>query len=414
MGKQNTIKLYPWFSSLSSDLLFFVAVDTLFLTIAVEMTPFLIALMITIGTLVCILLQYPLLKIIKIIGNQNSIRVGTFLLFLSAVFYTTANIICAFIACIFYYIALFFIEMKVNILKNNINKQDNATYMKTEAKAKLLYSVYTLIIICISAPLFNLNHYIPMFLCVFFAFCAFIFSFFIKDIKQPESQQKEITTNSLPKSIKLIIISSILFVPLLVVASTNAKLLTQEIFESLFSLDKIVYFVSGIVLAMRIARVISVSLFSKYCNKVKHQSLFIMSVLLLISVLFVFVGGLVQDITGYVFITLGCVGLFALIDPYQIVIKNLIIKQTSNYQTQKALSLNYSSINIGNLFLNICVTLFLIKINLSYLFILFIFFALIEIVIILILIKTFSHQKIIKDTSVKNSNKITKEDIKEN
>ncbi len=74
MQKVSTIKLYPYFSSLSGDLLFFMAIDTIFLSTVKGMTASQIALMTALGTLVCLVLQFPLLQLIKKIGNQNAIK----------------------------------------------------------------------------------------------------------------------------------------------------------------------------------------------------------------------------------------------------------------------------------------------------------------------------------------------------
>ena len=195
MQKVSTIKLYPYFSSLSGDLLFFMAIDTIFLSTVKGMTASQIALMTALGTLVCLVLQFPLLQLIKKIGNQNAIKIGTFLLFASACLYTFGEIICAFIACAFYYLALFFIEMKVNILKNNLNNENRQDYMKIDSKSKLLFSIYTLIIIFIAPPLFNINSLIPMYFCMFFAFASFVFSFFIKDASNNSSQENKNNEN---------------------------------------------------------------------------------------------------------------------------------------------------------------------------------------------------------------------------
>ena len=35
------VKLYPWFAGLTGDLLFYIAIDTLFLTVVKELTPLL-------------------------------------------------------------------------------------------------------------------------------------------------------------------------------------------------------------------------------------------------------------------------------------------------------------------------------------------------------------------------------------
>ena len=390
MYKSNTIKLYPWFSSISGDLLFFIAIDTLFLSTVRGLTASQIALMTAIGTLACVALQYPLLRLIKLIGNQNAIRIGTFLLLCSACLYAFGNIPLTFLACIFYYLALFFIEMKVNILKNNLDYTNNSQdYMGIDSRSKLLYSIYTLIIILISAPLFNINPYIPMYCCIFFALIAFIFSFFIKDVSiNQENTLNQAQLYKLPKPIIIAIIASVLFVPLLIISTTNAKLLTQEMLENAYNLESIVYFVSGLVLAGRLMRVISVFCFGKYCNKLTEKSLLTMTILLLVSILSIICGGILSGILGYIFILIGFGALFGLIDPYQLVIKNFILKNTQGYTAQKALSLNYTAISIGQLLLNFIATIVLLKLPIIYALITFAIFAIIEVVIIVILLKS--------------------------
>ena len=390
MYKSNTIKLYPWFSSISGDLLFFIAIDTLFLSTVRGLMASQIALMTAIGTLVCVALQYPLLRLIKLVGNQNAIRIGTFLLLCSACLYAFGNIPLTFLACIFYYFALFFIEMKVNILKNNLDYTNNSQeYMRIDSRSKLLYSIYTLIIILISAPLFNINPYIPMYCCIFFALIAFIFSFFIKDVSvNQENTLDQAQSYKLSKPIIIAIIASVLFVPLLIISTTNAKLLTQEMLENAYNLESIVYFVSGLVLAGRLMRVISVFCFGKYCNKLTEKSLLTMTILLLVSILSIICGGILSGILGYIFILIGFGALFGLIDPYQLVIKNFILKNTQGYTAQKALSLNYTAISLGQLLLNFIATIVLLKLPIIYALITFAIFAIIEVVIIVILLKS--------------------------
>ena len=390
MYKSNTIKLYPWFSSISGDLLFFIAIDTLFLSTVRGLMASQIALMTAIGTLVCVALQYPLLRLIKLVGNQNAIRIGTFLLLCSACLYAFGNTPLTFLACIFYYLALFFIEMKVNILKNNLDYTNNSQdYMRIDSRSKLLYSIYTLIIIIISAPLFNINPYIPMYCCIFFALIAFIFSFFIKDVSvNQENTLDQAQSYKLSKPIIIAIIASVLFVPLLIISTTNAKLLTQEMLENAYNLESIVYFVSGLVLAGRLMRVISVFCFGKYCNKLTEKSLLTMTILLLVSILSIICGSILSGILGYIFILIGFGALFGLIDPYQLVIKNFILKNTQGYTAQKALSLNYTAISIGQLLLNFIATIVLLKLPIIYALITFAIFAIIEVVIIVLLLKS--------------------------
>ena len=81
-------KIYPLYAGLSADLLFWIAIDTLFLTVVKGLTPAQISLLTSISTITCIVLQMPFLKIIKKIGNTNSVRLGSFMLLLSSILLT--------------------------------------------------------------------------------------------------------------------------------------------------------------------------------------------------------------------------------------------------------------------------------------------------------------------------------------
>ena len=58
-------KVFPWYSGLSGDLLFWVAIDTLFLTVVKQFNASQIVSLTTVSLMTCIALQIPLLKIIK-------------------------------------------------------------------------------------------------------------------------------------------------------------------------------------------------------------------------------------------------------------------------------------------------------------------------------------------------------------
>ena len=85
---KRSIKLYPLFYAFSADLIFFIPIDTLFLTLVKGLNASEISAITMIGLLICILLQKIIVKITKNIGNKNSIRLGAFMLFLSSVILT--------------------------------------------------------------------------------------------------------------------------------------------------------------------------------------------------------------------------------------------------------------------------------------------------------------------------------------
>lgn len=85
-------KIFPWYAGLSSDLLFWVAIDTLFLTVLKNFNASQIVSLTTISLITCIALKVPLLKIIKKIGNTNSVKLCSMLLLVSSLLLTFINI----------------------------------------------------------------------------------------------------------------------------------------------------------------------------------------------------------------------------------------------------------------------------------------------------------------------------------
>lgn len=58
-------KVFPWYAGLSSDLLFWIAIDTLFLTVVKNLNASQIVYLTTVSLVACIALQVPILNTIK-------------------------------------------------------------------------------------------------------------------------------------------------------------------------------------------------------------------------------------------------------------------------------------------------------------------------------------------------------------
>ena len=80
--------IYPWYAGFTGDLLFYIAVDTLFLTVVKAFSAAQIVSLTSFSQFACIALQFPILFQIKRMGNTASTRTGAFFLLLSAVFIT--------------------------------------------------------------------------------------------------------------------------------------------------------------------------------------------------------------------------------------------------------------------------------------------------------------------------------------
>ena len=386
----NSIRLYPWFASISGDLLFFMAIDTLFLTTVKGLGAAEITLMTAIGTGICVILQYPLLCIIHKIGNTAAMRIGVILLIISALCYTCfVEKIFVFLGCIFYYLALFFIEMKSSILRNNLHALNRENeYMQIEARAKLLFSIYTLAIVIIAAPLFNLNHYIPNILCITVTVLACILSFCIHEPATTRHFKKQSRKAELFLPTTLAIVASMLFIPLILITFSLTKLLAQENLGTMFEIEAVAYFITGLVLASRIARIISNAFFAHFGNKITSKSLFSLSFALIFAILLAFFGGIANGVAGYILILIAIMLLYGVMDPYQIMIKKIIFEHTDNRNAQTALTLNFTALNLGQMCLNFVATAMLFNLPIVYVLAAFLAFSVIEIIVIFALVRS--------------------------
>ena len=83
-----SIKIYPLFASFTGDLIFFVPIDTLFLTLVKGLNASQITAMTMIALITCIVFQKVILAIVKKIGNVNSLRLGAMMLLIASVLLT--------------------------------------------------------------------------------------------------------------------------------------------------------------------------------------------------------------------------------------------------------------------------------------------------------------------------------------
>ena len=94
-----SIKIYPIFASFTGDLIFFVPIDTLFLTLVKGLNASQITAMTMVALIICIVFQKVILAIVKKIGNVNSLRLGATMLLIASLVLTFGK---SFIAMLLY------------------------------------------------------------------------------------------------------------------------------------------------------------------------------------------------------------------------------------------------------------------------------------------------------------------------
>lgn len=367
------LKILPWYMGLSYGLLFYTPISTLFFTIAKNLSPSQITLLGTISTLLCILLQPLLLKIIKKINNVLSVRIGSILLLLSVLLITFGNFYMIMIGIILETIAFTFKDMINIILRNNLIyafKSDE--YIKYKNKSFLIYSVATAVIALVVGYLFNLNYYIPMICCMICCVIIIIMSLFIDDIKTENVEEK--SNNSYSKIIikNKMIINIILFFGLIrtciALGFNNSELFIQQELKYFFNIAKTTYYFSLIVFVSRIVRILSNLCLNKIYLKLREKLLILLPSLLMISFGFLVFSHYLIDNLLIKFLTM-CLSysiIVALIDFFTSVIQDTVLDKTSNNEQQAALTYLSLSYKVFKVIFGFFVSLILLRYSLVY------------------------------------------------
>lgn len=381
-------KIFIWFAGLSSDLLFWVAIDTLFLTLVKGFTASEIVSINAIALIVNIAVQFFCLKIIKRIGNTNSVRLGMFLFLLSSVIITFGpSYFWVLLGKIVYSVSLIFKNIENVVLKNNLRilgKDDE--YIPIKSQSNVVYAVATMIIALIAGFLFNVNNYLPMYLCIFFAFLCFVLSFFIIDYsgndKVVVSEKKE-KIKKVSLGLILIFLSYGIFYPLIDSGQTNVKLFIQEELFLYFNASKVAILLSIIVFGSRVVRVFSNLFFSKVYGKYKDKVINMFSVLIVSAFLFTVIGTFMDFSLIFKF-SLMALGYFCILiarDPFREYMQNLAMDNVDKTNQSQVIVYITLTRQIGNAILSFLITIVLLGNSLLVAMYIFLFLSLIEVFI---------------------------------
>jgi len=392
-------KLFPWFAGLSDDLLFWIAIDTLFLTVVKDFNASQIVSLTSISLITCILLQVPLLNIIKKIGNTKSVRLGSFLLLISSILLTFGtNYTIIVIGKILYEIAFTFQNMINAILKNNLELQNRENeYIKFRTNANTIYAIVTMFISFIASVMFNINNYLPMIGCITFCLICFILSFDMIDyskndcIKSNVNKEKKDKTKKIwyTKIILFIIISYGLFYPIVNSGQSNGKLFIQQELLKEFNVEKTALIIGIILCVSRIVRIVSNILFNKIHKKYKDKVGIILPFLLSLSLCLMIGGYLVSFsiILKFLAMSLGYVIILFIRDPFKVYMQDLALKKTEKEQQQSLLTTLDLSRKVVRAIMSLSFTVILIDNPMVIVMIILITLSIIEIFISLHLYK---------------------------
>lgn len=281
--------LYVGFTSFTSDLLFWIVIDNLFLSTVKGFSAFEIVLITMLGIAISLLL-YPITNlIVKKTSNKISIIIGSSCYCIAIILFMVCNSIWGFvIGQIIYNLSSPF-KMVANVmLKNNLKEQNKTnSFIKWQSFGNLGYSVITLIVSLFAGFLFNIYAYLPMILSLACAIIGLLLAILYSEphIKEEEQQIKPVTFKSLitNKTMILIMLMNLIAVGTYVFLQSRATLLIQYVCEEIsMDISKISLMVSTLVFGSRLVRVISNLIFPKIYNKIYNKSNIILSISMLI------------------------------------------------------------------------------------------------------------------------------------
>lgn len=362
-------KIYPIFYGLSSDLIFWIAINTLFLTTVKHLNASQINTINFVGTLIAICIQPFSIKLIRKIGNINSVKVGTVMLFFASFIFTVANqYYLFFIAEILYACGFIFKQMhNVILIKNLKYLNKNEEYIEYQTKGSIIYSSITFIISIFSGLLFNINNYLPMIFCMGVCFINIILSNFFYEANTYSEPIKDNSKIKFSKIIILLIVLYGLFYASISIGQTNSKLFMQYDMSSFLNTEQIAIYLSIIITLSRLSRTVSNLLFMKVYNKLKNNIINLLEAVLLIAFTLMLIGHYIGNgIIGIIIMSLGFYLFLAIRDPFGNCVRKMCFDNSEQQDHDKVIVYLSLSRKIGELFFSGVIALILTKFSYVY------------------------------------------------
>lgn len=341
--------MFPWSTALSMDLLFWVAIDTLFLSVAKQFTDAQIVLVSTLSLIGGIVLHYPQVDLIKVLGNTTSYRLGTFCYLACAMLVTfSRTFFLVVLGRIFCQLAYTFQSMASVILQNNLElEKRSGEYVRYRTKATAIYSVVTMLISLVADVLFNWNPYAPMICSISLCIISCVLSFFIQDFSpydrviQTSAKKASQKCYVFSKYILLILISYSFGSALMGIGQDEGKLFIQQTLLTQFSVEKTAYLISAMVLFSRIVRIISNFAFFYLYKKLRETISIWLNGMLLLALVLMVLGFLLPAalIVRFLVMAIGYALILFLRDAYTTQAQSQMLIASPHEQQQRLISL---------------------------------------------------------------------------
>ncbi len=363
------IKLYPWYAGLTGDLLFYIAIDTLFLTVVKNFSPAQIVSITSFSQFACIALQFPILFVIKRIGNTNSVRAGGLCLLFSSIFITFGkSYYLVLLGRIFHDVASVFRSASFVALENNLDLIDKRhDFVRIRTAANTVYAVITMLISFVASLMFNLYHYLPMIGCITTCTIGFILSFFMKDYsdynkisyKNVKGEKVKIHYS---KFIIMAMVVYAVFYPIVTEGQSGGKLFIQQHILLDFSVDTTSLILGAIICVSRIIRVFSNVLFARLYDRYHEKMGVALPILLCSAIGFMLFGSFIPFVIVKIAVmSIGYIIILFVRDPFRLYMQDVIFENTPKEQHQTLLTMLEFGVKVGTVGMGLSFSAVLLK-----------------------------------------------------
>lgn len=301
---QRINRIYPWLAGLTNNLIFYVVINTVWLTNVKGFDAMQVTLLEVCVSLAVRVFMSPILKLSERIGNTWSMRLGVISLFITSILLTFGTEYWVFLlAMIFQALSVLLTAMRDVLIQNNLNRAHRGDeYINISSRAHLVYTSATMVASLLVGIFFTEWQSLPMILGTIICGIGVVLSFFVYDVEDRVGPRLEPITSpeedsrskiTLPHPIKLSLIIMIfcgLLYGVVDLSQTNSKLLLQYQLEGQFDVNQVVSILGFAWFISRIIRIVVDLIYPKLYAKLQNKVAIILSLWTVICVTLVLLG----------------------------------------------------------------------------------------------------------------------------
>lgn len=347
-------RLYPWFAGLTNNLVFYVIINTVWLTNVKGFDSMQVVFLDVCVSLAVRVFLTPAIKLSERLGNTWAMRLGAISLFIASVLLTFGTEYAVFIvAMVFQALAVVLMAIRDVLIQDNLSHiHKSEEYLRVSSRAHLIYTVISMLASLVVGLVFNKWNYLPMILGIIICGTAVIMSFFIYDIEDQNASAAEVNKNdsvtktnnelSLPHPIKFslpVLIFCGLLYGVISIGQNNGKLLFQYQLETQASVDQVVFYLGMAWFISRIIRIL-VDLIYPAIHHLFHRKVAVLLLLwATISIVLILLGFFlpINFSSRMLLMASGFILMPAIRDPLHIFCQTILFKEVDKADRKNAL-----------------------------------------------------------------------------